>query len=114
MKPAKLACLLVLLLLSAPSAQQRAAAPSPAAAKAAGFSVERLGRIDAALQQYVDDKRAAGIVALVLRDGRPVYQKAVGWSDQDAGRRMEPNTIFRIASQTKAITSVAILQLAEE
>jgi CubicO group peptidase (beta-lactamase class C family) len=50
----------------------------------------------------------------VLRDGRQVYQKAVGWSDQDAGRRMEPDTIVRIASQTKAITSVAILQLAEE
>jgi CubicO group peptidase (beta-lactamase class C family) len=114
MKTEKLACLLVILLLAAPSAQQRAAAPAQPAARTAGFSAERLGRIDAALQQYVDDKRAAGIVALVLRDGRPVYQKAVGWSDQDAGRRMEPNTIFRIASQTKAITSVAILQLAEE
>lgn len=114
MKPAKLACLLVVLLIIAPSAQQRTAAPSRPAAKTAGFSAERLGRIDAALQQYVDDKRAAGIVALVLRDGRTVYEKAVGWSDQDAGRRMEPDTIFRIASQTKAITSVAILQLAEE
>lgn len=114
MKPATLACLLLVLLLAAPSAQQRAGAPSRPAAQTAGFSAERLGRIDAALQQYVDDKRAAGIVALVLRDGRPVYQKAVGWSDQDAGRRMEPDTIFRIASQTKAITSVAILQLAEE
>jgi len=114
MKPAKLACLLVVLLIIAPSAQQRTAEPSRPAAKPAGFSAERLGRLDAALQQYVDDKRAAGIVALVLRDGRTVYEKAVGWSDQDAGRRMEPDTIFRIASQTKAITSVAILQLAEE
>jgi CubicO group peptidase (beta-lactamase class C family) len=114
MKPAKLACLLVVLLIIAPSAQQRTAEPSRPAAKPAGFSAERLGRLDAALQQYVNDKRAAGIVALVLRDGRTVYEKAVGWSDQDAGRRMEPDTIFRIASQTKAITSVAILQLAEE
>ena len=114
MKPPKLACLLVVLLLAAPSAQQRAAVPSRSAATTAGFSAERLGRLDAALQQYVDDKRVAGAVALVLRDGRQVYQKAVGWSDQDAGRRMEPDTIVRIASQTKAITSVAILQLAEE
>jgi CubicO group peptidase (beta-lactamase class C family) len=114
MKPLKLACLLVVLLLAAPSTQQRAAAPSRSAATTAGFSAERLGRLDAALQQYVDDKRVAGAVALVLRDGRQVYQKAVGWSDQDAGRRMEPDTIVRIASQTKAITSVAILQLAEE
>jgi CubicO group peptidase (beta-lactamase class C family) len=114
MKPLKLTCLLVVLLLAAPSTQQRAAAPSRSAATTAGFSAERLGRLDAALQQYVDDKRVAGAVALVLRDGRQVYQKAVGWSDQDAGRRMEPDTIVRIASQTKAITSVAILQLAEE
>lgn len=78
------------------------------------MSTERLARLDAALQRYVDEQRVAGIVALVLRDGRPVYQKALGWSDQEAGRRMEPDTIFRIASQTKAITSVAILQLAEE
>jgi len=114
MKPAKLACLLVVLLIVAPSAQQRSAAPSRPAATPAGFSAERLARLDAALQQYVDDKRVAGAVAFVLRDGRPVYHKAVGWSDQDAGRRMAPDTIFRIASQTKAITSVAILQLAEE
>jgi CubicO group peptidase (beta-lactamase class C family) len=114
MKPPKLACLLVVLLIVAPSAQQRSAAPSRPAAQPAGFSAERLGGLDAALQQYVDDKRVAGAVALVLRDGRSVYQKAVGWSDQDAGRRMATDTIFRIASQTKAITSVAILQLAEE
>jgi CubicO group peptidase (beta-lactamase class C family) len=114
MRLAKLACFLLILLLAAPSAQQRAAAPAQSAATTSGFSAERLGRLDAALQQYVDDKRVAGAVALVLRDGRQVYQKAVGWSDQDAGRRMEPDTIVRIASQTKAITSVAILQLAEE
>jgi CubicO group peptidase (beta-lactamase class C family) len=83
-------------------------------ATATGFSAERLARLDAALQRYVADQRVAGIVALVLRDGRPVYQKALGWSDQEAGRRMELDTIFRIASQTKAVTSVAILQLAEE
>ena len=58
--------------------------------------------------------RLAGAVALVLRDGKPVYERAVGWSDKEAGRRMAPDTIFRIASQTKAITSVAILALVEE
>src|SRR5258705_2743377 len=75
---------------------------------------DRLARIDRALQQYVDDNRIAGAVALVLQDGKPVYERAVGWADKEAGRRMTTDTIFRIASQTKAITSVAILSLMEE
>lgn len=79
-----------------------------------GFSADRLARIDRVLQQYVDENRVAGIVALVLRDGQPVYERAIGWSDKEAGRRMTTDTIFRIASQTKAITSTAILSLVEE
>ncbi len=78
------------------------------------FSPERLARIDPFLQQYVDENRLAGAVALVLRDGQPVYQRAVGWSDKEGGRRMAVDTIFRIASQTKAITSAAVLALVEE
>ena len=79
-----------------------------------GFSVERLARVDALLDSYVNDGRIAGVVALVLRDGKPVYQRAVGWADKEAGRKMTMDTEFRIASQTKALTSVAILQLMEE
>ena len=79
-----------------------------------GLSADRLQRIDRALQQYVDENRLAGAVALVLRDGRTVYERAFGWSDKEAGRRMTTDTIFRIASQTKAITSAAILSLVEE
>ena len=62
----------------------------------------------------MDENQVAGVVALVLRDGQPVYERAFGWSDKEAGRRMTTDTIFRIASQTKAITSVAILSLVEE
>ncbi|PYQ95014.1 MAG: serine hydrolase, partial [Acidobacteria bacterium] len=79
-----------------------------------GLSADRLQRIDRALQQYVDENRLAGAVALVLRDGQTVYERAFGWSDKEAGRRMTTDTIFRIASQTKAITSAAILSLVEE
>jgi CubicO group peptidase (beta-lactamase class C family) len=78
------------------------------------LSTERLARIDRVLQQYADENRIPGAVALVLRDGKPVYQRAVGWSDKEARRRMTANTIFRIASQTKAITSTVILTLVEE
>jgi CubicO group peptidase (beta-lactamase class C family) len=80
----------------------------------AAIAQDRLARIDRALQQYVDDNRIAGAVALVLQDGKPVYERAVGWADKEARRRMTTDTIFRIASQTKAITSVAILSLMEE
>jgi len=83
-------------------------------ASADSLSAERLARIDRLLQQYVDENRIAGAVALVLQDGKPAYERAVGWSDKEAGRRMTTDTLFRIASQTKAITSVAILSLVEE
>ena len=79
-----------------------------------GFSVERLSRTDALLDSFVNDGQVAGVVALVLRDGKPVYQHVVGWADKEAGRKMTLDTEFRIASQSKALTSVAILQLMEE
>ncbi len=85
------------------------AVPAPAT-----FSTERLARIDKVFQQYVDENRIGGAVGLVLQDGKPIYERAAGWADKEAGTRMAPNTIFRIASQTKAITSVAILSLMEE
>jgi CubicO group peptidase (beta-lactamase class C family) len=85
-----------------------------AAATPARFSAERLTRVDTLLDSYVNDGRVAGIVALVLRDGKPVYQRAVGWIDKEAGRKMTMDAEFRIASQSKALTSVAVLQLMEE
>ena len=62
----------------------------------------------------MNEGRITGIVALVLRDGKPVYERAVGWLDKEAGRKMTMDAEFRIASQSKALTSVAILQLMEE
>jgi CubicO group peptidase (beta-lactamase class C family) len=91
-----------------------AALPAQADTLRNGFSVERLARVDALLDGYVNDGRVAGVVALVLRDGKPVYEHAVGWADKEAGRKITLDTEFRIASQSKALTSVAILQLMEE
>jgi CubicO group peptidase (beta-lactamase class C family) len=90
-----------------------AALPAHAAAPA-GISAERLARVDALLDSYVNEGRIGGIVALVLRDGKPMYQHAAGWIDKEAGRKMTLDAEFRIASQSKALTSVAILQLMEE
>jgi CubicO group peptidase (beta-lactamase class C family) len=88
--------------------------PLLAADQAGGLAPQRAARIDSVLQRYTDENRIAGAVALVLRDGKPVYEKAFGWSDREAGRKMTTDTIFRIASQTKAITSTAVLSLVEE
>src|SRR3954469_25986636 len=105
------AVLLTLAVIAAPAAR-----PSTmlAADHPATLSPERLARIDKVLQQYVDENRVSGAVGLVLQDGKPVYERAVGWADKEAGTKMAPDTIFRIASQTKALTSVAILALMEE
>src|SRR2546423_3258239 len=78
------------------------------------FAPARLAPIDRFMQQYVDSGQIAGAVGLVLQDGRVVYQHAVGWLDKESGRRRTPDALFRIASQTKALTTVAILSLVEE
>ena len=78
------------------------------------LSPSRLTRVDRVLQRYVDDQLIPGAVALVLQDGKSVYERAFGSSDKEAGRRMTTDAIFRIASQTKAITSTAVLMLVEE
>jgi len=83
-------------------------APTP------GFAPDRLQRIQPVLQRYIDEGRIAGVVTLVLRDGVTVHQTAVGWADKEKRQPMRRDTLFRIASQTKAVTSVAVLQLAEE
>lgn len=104
---------LLALAISSASAVQRSSAPQRTTPDN-GVAPVRLSRIDRVLQQHVDENRIAGAVALVLRDGRPIYDKAFGWSDKEAGRRMTTDMIFRIASQTKALTTVAILSLMEE
>ena len=79
-----------------------------------GFAPDRLSRIDRFMQQYVDSNRIGGAVGLVLRDGVVVYERAVGFADKVSSRRMAPDAIFRIASQSKALTSAAVLMLVEE
>jgi CubicO group peptidase (beta-lactamase class C family) len=105
--------LAAVLLFAVPQLQGQSAPPQRGGAPS-GVSPERLTRIDRALQERVDNGSIAGAVGLVMRDGRVVYERAVGWSDKEAGRRMPADAIFRIASQSKAITSTAIMMLVEE
>jgi CubicO group peptidase (beta-lactamase class C family) len=78
------------------------------------FSAERLLRVDALLQQYVDKGWIAGATALIAKDGRIIYHKAIGHDDISTKKPLAKEAIFRIASQTKAITSVGIMMLWEE
>ena len=82
--------------------------------ESAGFSAERLGRLDKAMQGYVDRKEVAGAVAIVARRGKVVYHKSFGYRDAEAQAPMSNDVIFRIASMTKPIVSVALMMLWEE
>ncbi len=114
----KLTAIIFLLAVTLAAAQTETAKPAVAVAKkvstGSSDAAERAARIDRLLKRYVEEKKIAGAVALVLRDGKPVYERAEGWSDKEAGRRMTMDTLFRIASQTKAFTSTAVLALMED
>lgn len=81
---------------------------------AVGLSSERLAHLTTTFQEYVDNGQLPGSVVLVARNGRIAYLRAFGRSDMENGIPMEENSIFRIASQTKAIVSTGIMILQEE
>lgn len=102
----------VCLVLAAALAQ---AAPLPKAKPAAvGLSAERLDRLTRVMQEYIDQGKIAGLVTLIARKGQVAYLEAFGKLDLAAGTPIPANAIFRIASQTKAVTSVAVMILQEE
>jgi CubicO group peptidase (beta-lactamase class C family) len=79
-----------------------------------GVSSQRLDRIGQTVQQYVDQGKVSGVVTLVLRKGQVVQSGAYGKRDIENGSPMAKDSIFRIASMSKAITSVATMMLMEE
>jgi CubicO group peptidase (beta-lactamase class C family) len=85
-----------------------------AAPESVQMSSERLQRIGQVLQEYVDSSYIPGAVALVARHGKIVYHQAFGYADVDSRQPLQRDHIFRIASQTKAVTSVAVMMLYEE
>jgi CubicO group peptidase (beta-lactamase class C family) len=87
----------------------------PTAAPASvGISTERLDRLHRGMQGFVDRHEVSGIVTLLARDGKVVDVHAVGTQDVESNRPMKTDTIFRIASMSKPITSVAVMMLLEE
>ena len=82
--------------------------------EAVGMSAQRLARINVKLQEYVDQAKAPGFITLVARDSEVVHFAACGWRDVENQLPVEENTIFRIYSMTKPITSIALMMLHEE
>lgn len=102
---------LVLLISCAPQKTTELIDSNPASVN---VSAERLNRIDNMLQAGIDSGWIAGAVGFIARDGKIVYDKSFGHNDIEKKTLMKRDDIFRIASQTKAITSVAVMMLFEE
>ena len=81
---------------------------------AAGFSATRLARLDSGMSDWVKNKWINGSVALIVRNGKIVFNKAYGYNNIETKEALDKNGIFRIASQTKAVTTVAVMMLWEE
>lgn len=79
-----------------------------------GFVNDRLNRIDDAINAEIAAGKTAGAVAVVVKDGRTAYFKSFGYADIASRARMETDSIFRIASMTKAVTTIAVMQLYEQ
>jgi CubicO group peptidase (beta-lactamase class C family) len=85
-----------------------------AAPEDVGMSSERLARLDATMHRYVDRGKLPGVQTLVSRHGQLVHHDCYGMADVEGGRPVEPETIYRIYSMTKPLTSVALMMLYEE
>ena len=79
-----------------------------------GMSSQRLQRLNTVLENYVENKQLPGAVVMISRKGKIAHTAAVGYRDYETKDPIRENTIFRIASQTKAIVSVGIIMLMEE
>jgi CubicO group peptidase (beta-lactamase class C family) len=107
----KLSAFLYVLVMAAAAVAQDLPIVKP---ETIGLSSERLERISAAVQRNIDDKRIAGAVTLVVRRGQVGWFKAQGMADREAGKAMRTDSMFRICSMSKPITSTAVMMLYEE
>ena len=112
--PLRVAACLVAALLATAAQAPRAQNPPAKARDLTSPAPEKLARLSERLKQYVADGLLPGAVTIVVRDGRVAYLHAVGQRDREASAPMQTDTIFRIASQSKALVSVGIMQLQEE
>ena len=79
-----------------------------------GMSTSRLGRIAPVMQRWVDDGKIPCVLTMIAREGRLVHFEKYGMQDVETAKPVEFDTIFRIYSMTKPITSIAVMMLYEE
>lgn len=107
--------LCVIVLLGPAAAQLAAAQGLPVGQpESLGLSSARLERVDALIENAIEQEEIAGAVALIARHGQVAYLRSIGMADIDDGEPMGVDTMFRIASMTKPITSLAVMMLHEE
>ena len=106
--------LVIVALCSGMATAAMAQSLAPATPESVGLSSERVQRLKAVMQDYVDKGRIAGTVTLVARGGKLAHFESLGWMDVEGKVPMRTDTIFRIASMSKAVTSIAIVMLMEE
>jgi len=85
-----------------------------AAPESVGMSSERLERVTNAMQGYIDRREVAGVVTLIARRGKVVHLESLGYRHAEGNAPMTADAIFRLASMTKPIASVALMMLWEE
>ena len=96
------------------AAPAKVAALAPAKPEEVGMDSAKLAAIKPAMEELLKQNRAAGVVTLVVRDGRIVHQDAAGMANIEKKKAMTPDAIFWIASMTKGLTSTAVMILADE
>ena len=104
---------LSVLVINAVPAHSQSKVLTMAAPEAGGFSSTRLARLDSGMKDWVKKNWVNGSVALIARKGRIVFFKSYGYNDLESKAPLEKTSIFRIASQTKAITTTAAMMLWE-
>src|SRR6201995_5646765 len=110
-RDAALAAVALLASTSFALAEGPAPAPQP---EQAGFSREGIARIDAFIQNEVNTNKIPGAILLIRRNGQTAYSKSFGVRDPATKAPMTPDTIFRIYSMSKPITTVAAMMLVED
>ena len=85
-----------------------------ASAEEVGLSPAQLERLDAKMHSYVDSGKTGGVVTLIARHGKIAHFDAYGWADRETQQPMKRDTVVRMFSMTKPVTSVALLMLYEE
>ena len=114
MQKSRKLCLVLILFLIAAFSRALAQDQPVVKPETVGLSSERLERIGKTVQRDIGDKRIAGTVTPVIRHGQVAWFRAQGMSDREAGKPMRTDSIFRICSMTKPITSVAAMILYED